>query len=175
MSNLDSGSVDISDSNVDFTQGHDFETVDMYNGNPRLDTADCDIISNFAPNDYTLGTPSVPSVSMSEEETFNSGELVTGDPSVASAAITQGHDFASGAIDAGAPLVPDFFLIQGHVLATANITSAAPTVPTLVYNAALGRVVDESVSSIGTAELETDATNTATLSLTGPNKVDIAA
>ena len=112
---------------------------------------------------------------MFEEETFNADELVSGDVSIASIAITQDHKVETTAISLGSPSVPNLQLVQTHGFTTSNTITGAPTIPILLYDAALGRIVDEADSSVGQAELETSAPNSATVSLTGANKVDIAA
>jgi hypothetical protein len=102
---------------------------------------------------------------MSEEETFAAGELLSAAPVLASGPFTQGHNFAPVGFDAGVPIIPSAAFTENNVFTANPILAGIPIVPILIYDAALGRIID----------VDQDSASRADLTVSGPNKVEIAA
>jgi len=102
---------------------------------------------------------------MSEEETFTTGELISGQPDLGSAPVVQDQALIADGILSGSPDIAQCPFTENNVLVANPITTGSPTIPTLIYDAALGRIID----------IDQDSASRAELSVTGPNKVEIAA
>jgi len=92
-------------------------------------------------NDITTGQPTLPSITMSEDETFNADPVTAGVPTVGSPDLTQDHSLIPTGVTTGQPTAAPAVCVVIVTLQADSITTGQPTVGTLLLNPSVGRAI----------------------------------
>jgi hypothetical protein len=120
------------------------------------------------------GPSSVSQATMSEEETLGAGELVTGQVDIAEINPNITYDFyapvleVQDSIEIGEPTFN-----QGQTLSAFGITGSSHILPIILYDAALGRLVNYKESSVGSADIVAANANAVELTISASNKATL--
>jgi hypothetical protein len=87
----------------------------------------------------TTGQPTIPGVTLSQDQTFNADPIVAGVPLVGAGDLNQNHSLSGVSILTGAAFADQSLLSQVHTLTAANITTGFPVVGQILFDPGFGR------------------------------------